>query len=153
MFIMVLVGFSSLCFTGVARADVRQVMSQLGPIVFNGVLPDNNHLVILWNEETATVWLNGSIVTGRTMFSLNSSGDLVVSTSNLRGYNGIRVVLSSGGGGMLNMATCTCFGGAAVKSRCTTAQCDEAGTSCSVPVLPAGAYCRWGAIAPLAVSR
>jgi len=101
----------------------------------------DDEVLIVTDQMSGGVYADGAIIT----FSLNDRRRLGVSASDYNDYNGARGTVgganSSGSITTEDETVCRCWGGDASTPRtpCTTAMCDDAGTSCSTTV---GVFCQ-----------
>jgi hypothetical protein len=101
----------------------------------------DEQVLIVTDAMSGGVYADGAIIT----FALNEHNRLGVNVSDYNDYNGARGTVgganSRGSISTEDETVCRCWGGdaSAVRTPCTTAMCDDAGTSCSTTV---GIFCQ-----------
>ena len=149
-------------------ADISHAVAQEEPVVsvYEALA---NHGITNLGEATPTLILGDRVFLGKVeledervtfrsqasdqgsiiaTFTLNEHGSLVMRVSDEGGGSGFQLTLPGRPsatpvpGDGANVDTCRCYGGGAnvVRRPCTTTQCDDVGTSCSVTV---GVVCQW----------
>lgn len=153
----------------VVNETVYDVLDHLGPIVWNGAVPEVGHLTVLWQNKLPAIFVNGCPVVNAELvyernavtlkgyfagdlnwplqakFLLDAEGNLVVETSGLGGENGRRFIFTPDSGLFIAAPVCLCWGGTSTTTKrpCTVAECNDPGTQCSTNPGAAQAYCEW----------